>query len=191
VGTEAEATIISDFIPAISTLGNTPTIVKGEITVQPGEIVFDRQQQLALAGDTIRIGGYGETEILRIHGYELKFSDLKLELNTVTTTTTSAVTGSTSVPVTSRNGILDDVSTVSGIGINAALIDPTVDTGAGAVTGAGTLVLTAAQTLENGATLTFSGAGQTATITGNVEVIKSGSASQSVNFDVEKLLSIT
>lgn len=191
VGTEAEATIISDFIPAISTLGNTPTIVKGEITVQPGEIVFDRQQQLALAGDTIRIGGYGETEILRIHGYELKFSDLKLELNTVTTTTTSAVTGSTSVPVTSRNGILDDVSTASGIGINAALIDPTVDTGAGAVTGAGTLVLTAAQTLENGATLTFSGAGQTATITGNVEVIKSGSASQSVNFDVEKLLSIT
>ena len=191
VGTEAEATITSDFIPAISTLGNTPTIVNGEITVQPGEIVFDRQQQLALAGDTIRIGGYGESEMLRIHGYELKFSDLKLELNTVTTTTTSAVAGSTSVPVTSRNGILDDVSTVSGIGINPALVDPTVDTGAGAVTGAGTLVLTAAQTLENGATLTFSGAGQTATITGNVEVIKSGSASQSVNFDVEKLLSIT
>ena len=191
VGTEAEATITSDFIPAISTLSNTPTIVNGEITVQPGEIVFDRQQPLALAGDSLKIGGYGESEILRIHGYELKFSDLKLELNTVTTTTTSAVAGSTSVPVASRNGILDDVSTVSGIGINPALVDPTVDTGAGAVTGAGTLVLTAAQTLEDGATLTFSGAGQTATITGNVEVIKSGSASRSVNFDVEKLLSIT
>ena len=66
-----------------------------------------------------------------------------------------------------------------------------VDTGAGAVTGAGTLVLTAAQTLEDGATLTFAGAGQTATITGNIQVVKAGSANQSITFDVEKLLSIT
>jgi hypothetical protein len=54
---------------------------------------------------------------------------------------------------------------------------PTVDTGAGAVTGAGTLVLTAAQTLESGVTLAFTGAGTTATITGNIEILKAGSSS--------------
>jgi hypothetical protein len=93
--------------------------------------------------------------------------------------------------VASRNGILDDISTVSGIGINPSLADPTVDTGAGAVTGAGTLVLTAAQTLEDGATLTFANAGLVATITGNIHVLKAGTASQRLRFDIDNLLSIT
>ena len=119
------------------------------------------------------------------------FSDLAIALSPIITTTTGAVNNSTSVPVTSRNGILDDTSVVSGIGINPNIVDPTVDTGAGAVTGAGTLVLTAAQTLEDGATLTFSGAGQTATITGNVEIKGVGTADGSIRFDVDKLLSIT
>ena len=83
------------------------------------------------------------------------------------------------------------VSTVSGVGINPKLADPTVDTGAGAVSGSGTLVLTAAQTLEDGATLTFAGAGQTATITGNIQVIKAGDASRAIRFNIDTLLSIT
>ena len=91
----------------------------------------------------------------------------------------------------SRNGILDDVSVVSGIGINPLVALPTVDTGAGNVSGAGTIVLTAAQSLESGVTLTFAGAGQTATITGNIEIVKAGGASNSLRFDVSKLLSIT
>ena len=119
------------------------------------------------------------------------FTDLKLELTPITTTTTSAVSNSTSVPVASRNGILDSVSTVSGIGINPALANPTVSSGAGAVSGAGTIVLSAAQTLEDGITLTFSGAGQVATITGNVEVIKAGDADATIRFDMDRLLSIT
>ena len=129
--------------------------------------------------------------MLRLYGYDVILSDLAIVLTPITTTTTAAVNNSTSVPVTSRNGILDDVSTVSGIGINPRLANPTVDTGAGAVTGAGTLVLTAAQTIENGATLTFAEAGQTATITGNIQVLKAGSADQALRFDVDKLLSIT
>jgi hypothetical protein len=86
---------------------------------------------------------------------------------------------------------LDDVSVVSGIGIDPSAVNPTVDSGAGAVSGAGTIVLTAAQELENGITLTFEGAGQTATITGNIEIIKAGVANANLRFDVEKLLSIT
>ena len=189
--TKEEKIIYKKIVPAVTTLAKKPTIVKGEVTVQEGAVVFNKQQPLALAGDSLKVGGYGEREILRVYGYDVVFSDLAIVLTPITTTTTAAVNNSTSVPVTSVNGILDDVSTVSGIGINPKLANPTVDTGAGAATGAGTLVLTAAQTIEDGATLTFAGAGQTATITGNIEVLKAGTASQTLRFDINSLLSIT
>ena len=86
-----------------------------------------------------------------------------------------------------RDGILNTVSTVSGIGINPNAAAPTVNSGASAA-GAGTVVLSAAQTLENGITLTFPGAGKVATITGFIKVIKAGTADATLRFDVEKLL---
>lgn len=190
-GTEQEKVLVNVSLPAIDTLGLKPVITRGDITTQAGTVIFDKQQKLALASDTLRIGGYGQKEIQRLNGWEVVFSDLKIELKSVKTTTTGAVSNSTSVPVADRSGILDDVSTVSGIGIDASAVAPTVDTGAGAVTGAGTLVLTAAQTLESGVTLTFAGAGTTATITGNIEILKAGSYSAELSFDMEKLLSIT
>jgi len=192
-GTKDEEVIIKNARPAISTVGKTPTIVNGLITAQDGDVVFNKQQVLALAGDTLKIGGYGESEILRLYGYEVRFSDLKIKLTPITTTTTAASAGgsSTSVVVASRNGILDGISTASGIGINPAAVNPTVASGAGAVSGAGTIVLSAAQSLEDGITLTFKGAGQTATITGNIEILKTGMATDVIRFDVDKLLSIT
>jgi len=190
-GTKDEEVIIKNARLAISTVGKKPTIVKGLITAQDGEVVFNKQQVLALAGDTIKIAGYGESQIYNLYGYIVRFSDLKISLAEISTTTTGAVSNSTSVPITSRNGIIDTVSTVSGIGINPAVINPTVASGAGAVSGAGTIVLSAAQTLEDGITLTFKGAGQTATISGNIEILEAGTASQNLRFDVEKLLSIT
>jgi len=189
--TPDENVIILEEFSAVDTLGVPPAYTNGEVTTQSGAIVFNQQQPIALVGQGIKIGGYGEREALRVSGYEVVFTDLAIALTPITTTTTSAVNNSTSVPVASRNGILDDVSTVSGIGIDADVADPTVDTGAGAVTGAGTLVLTAAQTLEDGVTLTFPGAGQVATITGNIEIKRVGKTTQTLRFDVDRLLSIT
>ena len=189
--TEKEKTYINYEFEAADTLGIKPVITNGEITTQAGAVIFNKQQPLALAGDTMKIGGSGRSNILRSFGYDIIFTDLAIALTPVVTTTTAAVNASTSVPVTSRNGILDDVSTVSGIGIAPGAVDPTVDTGAAAVTGAGTLVLTAAQTLEDGATLTFANAGLVATITGNAQVIKAGTANQTVRFDLDSLLTIT
>ena len=190
-GTEFEKTFINREYEAVDTIGLKTTITNGEVTTQAGAIVFDKQQPLALAGGLVKTGGYGQKNILRALGYDLSFSNLAIALTPVTTTTTAAVNGSTSVPVASRNGILDDVSTVSGIGITAGVVDPTVDTGAGAVSGEGTLVLTAAQTLEDDTVLTFANAGLVATITGDVQVLKAGTASVVLNFDIDKLLSIT
>ena len=191
-GTEQETTLTNEEVAAVETLGIKPVVANGRITTQAGAIVFSEQLlESAWAGEPVKIGGAGHEEILNITGWELAFTDLAISLRQVETTTTAAVNNSTSVPVASRNGILDDVSTVSGIGINPALVDPTVDTGAGAVTGSGTLVLTAAQTLENGVTLTFAGAGAIADITGNVRVLKAGPASATVRFNLDTLLSIT
>ena len=47
----------------------------------------------------------------------------------------------------------------------------------------------ATQTLENGITLTIENTGRIATITGNIEIIKAGTASQTLRFDINRLLS--
>ena len=178
-------------VPAVSTLSLTPEITNGEVTTQAGAITFDRQQPLSLGGLAIKAGGRGQSEILSVYGYDVRFTNLAIALSPITTTTTAAVNNSTSVPVASRNGILDAVSTVSGIGIDPTTVDPTVASGAGAVSGAGTIVLSAAQTIEEGATLTFANAGLVATITGNIQVLKAGTAGQALRIDMESLVSIT
>ena len=185
--TDMEKVIIRNQAPAINTKAQKPTIVKGLVTVQPGNVVFNKQQVKAFSGKTLKIGGYGTTKILEVHGYEIEFSDLAIALTPVTTTTTAASFDSTSVVLAARDGILNSTSTVSGIGINPSVAAPTVNSGANA-TGAGTVVLSAAQTLENGVTLTFPGAGKVATITGNIEVLKAGNAGAVIYFDMEKLL---
>jgi len=186
-GTENEQRIVKNEAPALNTKNQTPTVVKGLVTVQPGNVVFGKQQAIALAGDTIKIGGYGTDQILNVFGYELKFTDLAVALTTITTTTTAASFSSANVVVAARDGIMNSVSTASGIGIDPSVAAPTVSSGANA-TGAGTIVLSAVQTLEKGITLTFPGAGKVATITGNIEIVKAGTADATLRFDVEKLL---
>jgi len=187
-GTTEERKIIKNARPAISTVGKIPTIVKGLITAQDGTVVFDKQQVLALAGDTLKLGGYGESEILRVYGWEVKFTDLAITLTAPTTTTTEATSAHATIAVADREGVINNVSTVSGIGINPALADPTLTTGGG-LDGAGDWIMSAVQTLESGITLTVGNTGRIATITGNIEIVKAGTADQTLRFDIEKLLS--
>lgn len=189
-GTVNEQIIIENSAPFKTTKNQTPTVANGIVTTQAGNIVFNNQQPLALASDIVWIGGYGTDKIFDLRDYIVKFTNLKIELDTITTTTTAAVVNSTTIPVASVNGILPNVSTVSGIGIDASAVDPTVNSRS-VTSGAGDLVLSAAQNLENGTTLTFANAGQKATITGNIEVLKAGKNNTTLRFDVEKLLSIT
>jgi len=74
-------------------------------------------------------------------------------------------------------------SVISGIGIDPDVIDPYV-------TNISSLDLTAsvAQTLEDNQTLTFTGAGNIVTITGNVLVNKAGAEDLFIYFDIDKFL---
>ena len=187
--TENEKVIVKNKIQAVDTKAQKPTIAKGLVTVQPGDITFNKQQVLALAGDTLKIGGYGESEISRVYGWDVRLTDLKVTLTAPTTTTTVTTTTST-IAVANTEGVINNVSRVSGIGINPALQNPLI-TGGGGTTGAGNWVADAAQTLESGITLTVENTSRIATITGNIQIIKAGTASQILRFDLNKLLSMS
>tara|TARA_R100001463_G_scaffold6227_3_gene20527 strand:+ start:12477 stop:14228 length:1752 start_codon:yes stop_codon:yes gene_type:complete len=189
--TEKEQSIVKHKAFFKNTKGVKPTVTKGVITTQTGNIVFNKQTKLALASGSITIVAHGIDQMHKLSGYKFRITDLKVRLAPVSTTTTAAVVNSTSVPVASRNGILDNVSIVSGIGIDPVKANPKVASGAGAVSGSGTIVLDIAQTLENGATLNIDKSGQKATVTGNIEVLKAGTGAQTLKINMENLLSIT
>ena len=159
--------------------------------VQSGSITFTNQALATFGGTTVKVYAYGESSLKNLTGYDIVLSNLKAVLTPVIATTTAASAGGSSVNVVvdSRNGILDDVSTVSGIGIDPSVLDPTVDSGAGAVSGAGTIVLTAAQSLESGAILTFANAGSVVTITGDILINDVGNENVTIRFDLDKFLS--
>jgi hypothetical protein len=189
--TELEEEIISFKAPFKSDTAK-PTVTKGKIVTQAGTITFDKQQVLALTDTSLKIGGYGEDHIFNVSGYKVKFHNLKITLTPKTTTTTSSTVGSssTSVAVASRGGVLNG-NTVSGIGIDSSSGLPTISSGATSQNTAGTIVLSAAQELESGVTLTFGGSSRTATITGDIEVIKPGNQDYTLRIDFSKLLSVT
>ena len=188
--TTKEEKIIKNSAPAKSTKGVKPTVVKGKVTVQQGNIVFNKQQPFSMATQTLKIGGYGLDKVFEIHGYRLLFTDLAITLTAPTTTTTEATTSHATIAVADKEGVINNVSRVSGIGINPALQNPLITSGGGQ-DGPGDWVMDAVQTLENGITLTIENTGKIATISGNVEIVKAGVDDATIRFDVEKLLSIS
>lgn len=188
-GTYSEQVIIKNQEQAVLAVGK-PTIVNGVTTVQPGNVIFNQQQLFALAGDTIKIGGYGENQVLSVTGYQVKFTDLAIALTPISTLSTEATSAHATISVADREGIINNVSRVGGIGINPAVQNPLITSGGGA-DGAGDIVMDAVQSLENGITLNIENTSTTATITGNIEIIKAGTSNQTIYFDLERLLSIS
>lgn len=174
--------------PALQGTGE-PVLTDNVLTSQAGNIIFSNQQVDALKDDSVKIYGYGREAINSLSSYDIEFTDLKVELTEVTTTVDGAVSNNTGVTVDERAGIRDgDFSTVTGIGIDTSSAIPTVTSGAGAVNGGGELTLSAAQTLEDGITLTFGNASRIATITGNINIIKGGLEDLTLRFDLERFL---
>ena len=177
-GSISEATVknINISYPPIDTTGINPTITNGVIRAQDGVITFTRPQKI----DTAVPGLEGNTWFLAkgldwtssIKNTEIIVTNLKVELTKPTTTTTSSVSNSTTVPVADREGTIQNVSTVSGIGIAAGVANPTV--ASATADGAGSWTLSAAQTLESGVTLTVENTGRVATITGDIEIVSCG-----------------
>ena len=115
---------------------------------------------------------------------------IKIELTKVTTTTTSAVVNSTTVPVTNTKGILPNTSVMRSINTDPNEKAPLV-TARSATSGGGDLTFTNPQTIESGEKLIFENAGQTFTISGNIEILEAGVANATLRFNVDNFLAIT
>ena len=184
--TETTDNIVNFSSLALDTLGLKPTITKGKVTKQLGNITFDIQVNEDATNRAAWFYAYGEQKASKLLGADIKFSDLKVELTKPTTTTTSGVSNSTTIPVADREGTIQNVSTISGIGINASVANPTI--ASATADGAGSWTASAAQTLENGITLTIEGTSRVATITGNIEVNNLQSSNFNIYFDLESFL---
>ena len=116
----------------------------------------------------------------------VKLSNITTELTQVSTTLTGVCSNSTTIALTNVEGIAIG-SVVRGPGISASAANPTV-VSKSAQTGGGNIVVSAAQTIENGQTLYFDGAGTTLKILGTIEVENMAIADTTLYFDVERFL---
>ena len=199
-GTARERKFVKVRVEALNTLGAKPTITintatKALTTVQTGNIVFNKQQAAALADDEIKIYGYGPDAIQALSGWDIELSDMAVTLTKPTALVTTTTVNSTTVAIDNGDGVMDDVSTVSGFNINSSVVNPTV-TNIGSYSGStATLTLSSAQSLEAGETLTFDGAGRTITISGSIEVKNAGAVMSDWDgrliFDLEKFITAT
>ena len=186
---EVENTVLNVGVPALDPLGFKPTIAKGVVTNQLGNITFNKQLWKDVDDTNAKhFYAYGPSIIKKVHNTEIILTDLKVELTAPTTTTTEATTSHATIAVADREGVINDVSTVSGIGVDSSVASPTITSGGGA-DGAGDWVMSATQSLESGVTLTVGKTSRIATITGKIEFINVDDTSFTLYFDVEKFLS--
>ncbi len=118
---EVTNTVVNASAPALDPLGYKPTITNGVITKQLGNITFSNK----IIGDVDDVNAkvfyaHGPSAIKTIHNTEIKLSDLKVELATPVTTVTSDSTDTT-IPVANREGVINNISTISGIGVDTTL----------------------------------------------------------------------
>jgi len=188
--TEETRETINISYPAIDTTGFKPTITNGKVTSQDGILTFSSPQKVDMAVAGLEGGTWflarGLDWVKELHNTEIKVTNLKVELTKPTTTTTSAVSNSTTIPVADREGIIQNVSTISGIGIDASAVNPTITSAA--ADGAGNWTASAAQTLESGVTLTVANTGLTATITGDIEIGHCGDSNFNLILDCPNFL---
>jgi len=183
---EVTNTVVDVAVPAVDPLGYKPTITNGVVSGQFGNITFNKQQTNDLADDSVKFYAYGPNAIQSLHNSEIKLHNLKVELTKPTTTTTSAVDNSATIPVADREGTIQNVSTISGIGISSSTANPTISSTT--ADGAGSWTASAAQTLENGITLTVENTSRVATITGELEVVSVNDSDFTLRFDLERII---
>ena len=183
---EVTNTVVDVAVAGLDPLGYKPTITNGVVSGQLGNITFNKQQINDLARDSIKFYAYGPNAIKSLHNSEIKLHNLKVALTKPTTTTTSAVDNSATIPVADREGTIQNVSTISGIGISSSTANPTISSTT--ADGAGSWTASVAQTLESGITLTVENTSRVATITGELEVVSVNDSDFTLRFDLEQII---
>tara|TARA_Y100001973_G_C5193662_1_gene332691 strand:- start:124 stop:1803 length:1680 start_codon:yes stop_codon:yes gene_type:complete len=178
---------ITGYSKAVDSFGFKPTYTDGVITALLGTITHDQAQYNALANATFKVAAYGREHIRSLTYCDAIFSNLKVELTELTTTTTGTVSSSTTVGVSDRSGFINNRTRIKAIGIDPSGDYPLVTAGGGN-DGSGNLTIDAAQTLENGQTITLLGTGSVVTLTGDIQIKQFPRNNTTIYFDAQRFL---
>ena len=153
------------------------------ISDSPGGTIVISNTSTWNSGVTLTFTG-SNINLETFNGTRLEFSNLAVTIDPVVTTTDSAVSGSTTIPLTSTNGIKAAEGVImSGIGITGT---PHVD----AVSAGVSVTASSAQTIEDGQTLTFTGSSRSATITADVKVLQYGQDDVTITLALDNILTV-
>jgi hypothetical protein len=162
-----------------NTDANNPILVD-----HPGGTVVISDSSTFVADRTLTFKGYGSVASKIFNNTSFSISNFAVTLADVTTTTDSAVSSSTTIPIASTDGIkAAETVIMSGVGVVGT---PHVD----AVSAGVNVTASAAQTIENGQTITFKGSSRTATITGDVTVSSHGSDNLTLTLELDNILTV-
>jgi len=196
------STVRTEKVPSIQTTRRSSAIwSNGVIRNQQGNIVFNKQQIVALRGDTINMYAYGVDQISKMQegmtfslnnvtlGENTKFTSHVNELPT-TLTASGSSSSSTTIAVTDCESAAVGFQ-VSGININPAVKNPTI-VSKSKRSGAGNVILSAAQSFESGQKINVLGGHKAISIRGSI-TIKNFPVGGDVDllFDLERFLNVT
>ena len=188
-------TVDDILVDAVDAYANDVTAVdrNGKITAQKGNIVFNTQQADALKSDSgVRIFAYGKDNIEALTGVKVKLNVTSMAYagdgtnSSASTTTSSAVSASTTIPLAEVGNISQGMA-IRGVGIDPSAANPTV-VSKSAISGAGNVIASVAQTLEDGQTIFFDGGARSITIRGSIEISNMAINDIDLFFDVERFL---
>lgn len=183
--------VVDIFVQGVDRFGKKPAASgvdrNGVTQVVAGNLLFNANQSSSLASDAdVRIIAQGPEAIKKSTGISVSLTDIVVTPTQVSTTTTAAVSASTTIALTEVGNVTVG-SSVRGVGIADNAANPTV-VSKSVSTGAGNIVVSAAQTLEDGATLFFDGSSNILTITGKIKVINMSISNTQLYFNVERFL---
>ena len=135
---------------------------------------------------TLTFTGKGANASKFFNNTDFKVSNFTLVLADVVTTTDAAVSNSTTIPITSTDGIkAAETTLIKGIGVSISA--PHVD----AVSNGVNVTASSAQTIENGQTVTFTGSSRSATITADVDVASYGDSNITLTLALDNILTVS
>jgi len=149
-----------------------------------GTITIDKSSTFN-AGITLTFTGSGSEDSDKFNNTVFEVSNFKLVIDPVVTTTDAVVSNSTTIPITSTDGIkAAEGVLMTGIGVTDS--SPHVD----AVSAGVNITASSAQTLENGQTVTFTGSSRSATITADVKVLEYGTSNITLTLALDNILTV-
>ena len=178
------------YVRGVDSSGNIAVSVdrNGRVTAKAGNLAFNVQQADALKADAnVLIIAQGVESVQEATGIGVSLSGVTITKTQVSTTTSAASSASTTIAATEVQDIVVGAS-VRAVGINSALANPTVVSKA-ATSGGANIVVSAAQTLEDGITLFFDGPSKELVIKGTINVSNMAIADTTLYFNVENFLS--